>query len=63
MEGRGDPKSWGSIRPAPARELSVPIAILFIVRTALEDRALKRELPGYGAYAQRTPYRLVPGVW
>jgi len=37
--------------------------VLFIVRTALEDRTLRRELPGYEAYAQRTRYRLLPGVW
>jgi protein-S-isoprenylcysteine O-methyltransferase Ste14 len=44
----------------------LPVAaapVLFIVRTALEDRTLRRELPGYEAYAQRTRYRLLPGVW
>ena len=43
-----------------------PIAILmatFIVRTVLEDGALRRELPGYEEYCTRTRYRLVPGVW
>jgi len=43
-----------------------PIAMLmatFIVRTALEDDALRRELPGYEEYCTRTRYRLVPGVW
>jgi protein-S-isoprenylcysteine O-methyltransferase Ste14 len=35
----------------------------FIVRTVLEDGALRRELPGYEAYCARTRYRLVPGVW
>ncbi|MBM3134552.1 MAG: isoprenylcysteine carboxylmethyltransferase family protein [Chloroflexi bacterium] len=35
----------------------------YAVRTALEDRTLQAELPGYGAYAQRTRYRLLPGVW
>ena len=39
------------------------LAALFIVRTALEDRALRRELPGYEQYAARTRYRLLPGVW
>jgi protein-S-isoprenylcysteine O-methyltransferase Ste14 len=38
-------------------------AILFVVRTALEDRALQAELEGYPAYAERTRYRLVPGLW
>jgi protein-S-isoprenylcysteine O-methyltransferase Ste14 len=35
----------------------------FIVRTVLEDGALRRELPGYKEYCTRTRYRLVPGVW
>jgi protein-S-isoprenylcysteine O-methyltransferase Ste14 len=38
------------------------IAIL-IVRTSLEDRTLQEKLPGYGEYAQKTRYRLVPGIW
>ncbi|HET7090306.1 MAG TPA: isoprenylcysteine carboxylmethyltransferase family protein [Anaerolineae bacterium] len=38
-------------------------ALLMIIRTALEDRTLREELPGYVDYAQRTRYRLVPGVW
>ena len=43
-----------------------PITMLmatFIVRTMLEDGALRRELPGYEEYCTRTRYRLVPGVW
>lgn len=43
-----------------------PITMLmatFIVRTVLEDGALRRELPGYAEYCARTRYRLVPGVW
>ena len=34
-----------------------------VVRTALEDRTLRRELPGYGQYALRVRRRLVPGLW
>jgi protein-S-isoprenylcysteine O-methyltransferase Ste14 len=34
-----------------------------VVRTVLEDRMLRRELPGYERYARRVPWRLVPGVW
>jgi protein-S-isoprenylcysteine O-methyltransferase Ste14 len=34
-----------------------------ILRTALEDRTLIEELPGYAEYTQRTRYRLFPGVW
>ena len=39
------------------------MAALLLVRTALEDRTLHRELPGYPEYAQKTPYRLIPGIW
>ena len=34
-----------------------------VVRTALEDRTLQAELPGYTSYAQKTRYRLLPGIW
>ena len=34
-----------------------------VIRTALEDRTLQAELPGYAEYTQRTRYRLLPGVW
>jgi len=37
--------------------------LVLVVRTALEDKTLQRELPGYAAYAQRTPHRLLPGLW
>lgn len=36
---------------------------LFILRTALEDRALRENLPGYEEYVQSTKYRLVPFLW
>ncbi len=39
------------------------VAVLLIIRTALEDRTLLDELPGYADYAQQTRYRLLPGVW
>jgi protein-S-isoprenylcysteine O-methyltransferase Ste14 len=35
---------------------------VLVVRTALEDRTLHQELPGYAEYAQRTRYRLLPGI-
>jgi protein-S-isoprenylcysteine O-methyltransferase Ste14 len=38
-------------------------ALLTLVRTALEDKTLQTELPGYAEYAQQTRYRLLPGVW
>jgi protein-S-isoprenylcysteine O-methyltransferase Ste14 len=34
-----------------------------VVRTALEDAMLRRELPGYAQYATRVGHRLVPGLW
>jgi protein-S-isoprenylcysteine O-methyltransferase Ste14 len=36
---------------------------LFIIRTALEDRTLQAELPGYADYAGQVQYRLLPGIW
>ena len=36
---------------------------LLVVRTALEDKTLREELPGYAEYAQRVRYRLLPGLW
>jgi len=39
------------------------IVVIFIIRTALEDKTLREELPGYAKYAQRVRYRLLPGVW
>ncbi len=58
-------------------ELAVPILLaswpaliasgvstaLMILRTALEDRTLQTELPGYAEYTQHTRYRLFPGLW
>ena len=39
------------------------IAVLLVIRTIYEERTLRNELPGYAAYAERTPYRLVPRLW
>ena len=44
----------------------IPAAItvvFIIVRTALEDRTLQAELPGYAEYTQKTRYRLIFGIW
>jgi protein-S-isoprenylcysteine O-methyltransferase Ste14 len=38
-------------------------ALVLIVRTALEDKMLLSELPGYADYAQEVRFRLVPGIW
>jgi protein-S-isoprenylcysteine O-methyltransferase Ste14 len=47
----------------PSVIISIITAVLFIIRTALEDKTLQSELAGYAAYAQRTRYRLLPAVW
>jgi len=39
------------------------IVVLFVIRTALEDRTLKAELEGYKEYAERVHFRLLPYVW
>jgi protein-S-isoprenylcysteine O-methyltransferase Ste14 len=38
-------------------------ALSLVVRTHLEDKTLRRELPGYEEYVQQVKYRLLPGVW
>jgi protein-S-isoprenylcysteine O-methyltransferase Ste14 len=49
--------TWWTFIPAGS------IILLLIIRTALEDRTLRRELEGYESYAQQTRYRLFPGIW
>jgi protein-S-isoprenylcysteine O-methyltransferase Ste14 len=40
----------------------VPISIL-LLRLHLEERVLRRELPGYIEYTKRVPHRLIPRIW
>jgi protein-S-isoprenylcysteine O-methyltransferase Ste14 len=40
----------------------IPISTL-VVRISIEEKFLRRELPGYAAYTERVPYRLIPYVW
>lgn len=49
--------SWWGLLPGV---LSIPV---HVTRTALEDATLRRELAGYGAYAQAVRFRLLPGIW
>jgi protein-S-isoprenylcysteine O-methyltransferase Ste14 len=49
--------SWWALMAGAAAVL------LLVARTALEDRALHQDLPGYEAYAERVRSRLLPGVW
>lgn len=63
----------GSILPPFAMALALNSAwvlvpataalVIAVVRTALEDRALQEELPGYREYAARVRYRLIPGIY
>ena len=47
---------WGVV-------LSPLFAVLFGIRSGIEERALLAGLPGYADYAARVRYRLVPGLW
>lgn len=38
-------------------------AVIFVVRTCLEDKTLKARLPGYKEYVGSVKYRLIPLVW
>lgn len=49
--------SWWAFIPAGLT------ALLFIVRTILEDRTLREKLEGYAAYAEKVVWRLMPGIW
>ena len=49
--------SWWTFLPAALTIL------LLVVRTALEDRTLQAERPGYADYARRVPQRLIPFIW
>lgn len=42
---------------------AIAAMLLFIYRSAYEDRMLRDGLSGYAEYAERTRYRLLPGVW
>jgi protein-S-isoprenylcysteine O-methyltransferase Ste14 len=49
--------SWWALVPGGL------IGALYLVRTALEDKMLQEELPGYREYALKVRYRLFPGLW
>ena len=48
--------SWWSFLPM------IPVVVLILRRTILEDRYLHEHLEGYVGYAQRVRYMLVPGI-
>ena len=37
--------------------------VIAVIRTAMEDRTLQEELPGYKEFARRVRYRLFPGIY
>ena len=49
--------SWLALIPAAV------IGVLFVIRTAREDRFLSTDLPGYREYATCVRFRLAPGIW
>jgi len=49
--------SWCAIIPGAV------IDILFIIRTAKEDKTLQKELAGYQEYTEQVRYRLIPEIW
>ena len=49
--------SWWALLPG------IVNAVLLIIRTALEDRTLQKELKGYIQYANQTRFRLLPYIW
>jgi protein-S-isoprenylcysteine O-methyltransferase Ste14 len=49
--------SWWALIPSGL------IGVLFVIRTALEDRMLHEELAGYREYACQVRFRLVPWIW
>ena len=42
---------------------AVVALIITVIRTKLEDRVLHEELHGYGEYAKRVRFRLIPGIF
>jgi len=42
---------------------SILVSLLFVIRTALEDKTLFNELAGYREYAAKVKYRLIPFIW
>ncbi|RLT43999.1 MAG: isoprenylcysteine carboxylmethyltransferase family protein [Chloroflexi bacterium] len=49
--------SWWGLAAA------VALTAAMSLRIPLEERELRRSLPGYAEYALRVRYRLLPGVW
>lgn len=39
------------------------MTLLLMARTVLEERLLRRDLPGYEEYMSKTRWRIIPGIW
>ena len=50
-------ESWWALLPGL---ISV---LLYLKRTALEDRTLREELAGYAQYTDQVKFKLLPGIW
>ncbi len=46
-----------------ALSMSAIVSIIFIIRIALEDKTLNKELNGYKEYSKNVKYKLVPFIW
>jgi protein-S-isoprenylcysteine O-methyltransferase Ste14 len=55
------PLVLGSYLALPA--FAAMIAPMLVLRLLNEEEVLRRELPGYPEYCERTRYRLIPFVW
>jgi len=51
------------LNSTPALIIALVTTGVTMVRTILEDRTLRRELPGYEDYVKTVRYRLLPYVW
>ncbi|MBZ0298331.1 MAG: isoprenylcysteine carboxylmethyltransferase family protein [Anaerolineae bacterium] len=47
----------------PAAVMALIGLVSIVIRTALEDRTLQKELPGYTEFTRQTRSRLIPRVW
>jgi protein-S-isoprenylcysteine O-methyltransferase Ste14 len=58
---------WLFVPPALGSFVALPIGALvtlvFIGRLLNEEKLLGRDLAGYAAYCEKTPYRLIPFIW
>ena len=54
-----------SIRSGDWISLALSIGLLpfFFAKSSFEERHLLEEYPGYAAFQERVPHRLIPGAW